>query len=507
MGYSSSPVKFFNEMNVGMYEGTLANQKGFHLNFPSIGSQLTAASPAPSPQDRNATDLAIEDTLTWLKGNHNFTGGVSWTSFDLTANNSTMLPRITFGLLANDPATNVITAASLQAATGVQPSNAQLTQARDLYAFLTGRVSSIGADARLNEATGEYEYVGVGTQRSQMRETGFFLQDSWRWKPNLTINMGLRYSLQFPFTASNNSYTTPTVEDVCGRSGVNSAGDGCNLFQPGVMPGKANPQFFQLEKGKSAYNTDYNNLAPNVGVAWTPARAGGFLGALMSEEFVFRAGWARAFSRNGMNDFTGQYNSNPGVVISANRNAGLDNIIPPGGSAPVLFRNDSNLGAASFAPTPVYPMTDVVTGDIRMFSPDIEIPYADSWSAGIQRKVSTNMAAEIRYVGTRSRDLWRRVNFNEVNIVENGFLDEFRAAQRNLQANIAARPRGDVRVHRHTRNGAAAHPARALQRTAVCKCGQPRTLYRRPTGPRRLPGIAGAAQPEPVRIRQRLLHG
>ena len=108
----------------------------------------------------------------------------------------------------------------------------------------------------MNEATGEYEYVGVGTQRSQMRETGFFLQDSWRWKPNLTINVGLRYSLQFPFTASNNSYTTPTVEDVCGRSGVNSAGDGCNLFQPGVMPGKANPQFFQLEKGKSAYNTD-----------------------------------------------------------------------------------------------------------------------------------------------------------------------------------------------------------------------------------------------------------
>ena len=82
-------------------------------------------------------------------------------------------------------------------------------------------------------------------------------------------------------------------------------------------------------------------------------------------------------------------------------------------------------------------MTDVVTGDIRMFSPDIEIPYADSWSAGIQRKISTNMAAEIRYVGTLSRDLWQARNFNEVNIVENGFLDEFRAAQRNLQANIA----------------------------------------------------------------------
>src|SRR6185436_937662 len=100
-----------------------------------------------------------------------------------------------------DPANQVITSAALQAATGVAPSAAQLLQAQNLYAFLTGRVAAITADARLNESTGKYDYMGVGTQRSQMRETGFFLPDSWRWKPNLTINMGLRYSLQFPFTA------------------------------------------------------------------------------------------------------------------------------------------------------------------------------------------------------------------------------------------------------------------------------------------------------------------
>jgi hypothetical protein len=438
VGFSSSPVKFFDEMTVDMYNGSLANQKGFHFNFPSIGTQLTAASPSPTPQSRNVRDLAIEDTLTWLRGNHNFTFGASWTSFDGWFKNSNLVPRLTFGVLTTDPANQVFSAAALQAATGVAPSNAQLTQARDLYAFLTGRLSGMTGDARLNEGTGQYEFMGVGTQRAQMRETGLFVQDSWRLRPNLTLNAGLRYSLQFPFTASNNSYTAPTIEDLCGRSGVDSTGNGCNLFQPGVMPGKANPQFFQLTKGTSAYNTDYNNFAPNVGIAWTPAQRGGLLGALMSEEFVVRAGWSRAFSRNGMNDFTGQYNSNPGVVISANRNEGLGNIIPSGAAAPVLLRNDANLGAASFNPTPVYPLTDVVTGDIRMFAPDIEIPYADSWSVGFQRKVSTNMAAEIRYVGTLSRDLWAARNFNEVNIVENGFLDEFRAAQANLVANMAA---------------------------------------------------------------------
>ena len=439
VGYSGAPVKFFDEMNVGMYTGQLANQKGFQIGFPNIGSQLTAAGANPSPQSRNATDLAIEDTLTWLKGNHNITSGVSWTNFNVWLKNSSLVPRIGFGLLTADPAQQVITAAALQAATGVLPSSAQLGQAQSLYAFLTGRVNSITADARINEATGQYEYVGVGLQRSQMQETGFFVQDSWRWKPNLTINAGLRYSLQFPFTAQNNSYTTPKVEDVCGVSGVDSTGNGCNLFQPGVMPGQTGTaQYFQLEKGKHAYNTDLNNFAPNVGFAWTPHTRGGILGALMSDEFVVRGGWARAFSRNGMNDFTGQYNSNPGVVIAVSRSQNIGNIIPPGQSAPVLFREDARLGPADFTATPQYPLTDLVTQDVRMFAPDIQIPYADSWSFGVQRKVSRNMALEVRYVGTLSRELWQARNFNETNIVENGFLNEFKLAQANLMANIAA---------------------------------------------------------------------
>jgi hypothetical protein len=79
-------------------------------------------------------------------------------------------------------------------------------------------------------------------------------------------------------------------------------------------------------------------------------------------------------------------------------------------------------------------LKDVVTENIQMFDPDIEIPYADSWSAGIQRKVSTNMALEVRYVGTKSDNAWTTRNFNEVNIYENGFLGEFRNAQHNLRA-------------------------------------------------------------------------
>jgi hypothetical protein len=443
VGYSGAPVKFFTEFSPEMYTGSVANTRGFgfaagnNRNWLSIGSQITSPGSPPTPSSRNATDLAFEDNITWLKGNHNITGGGSWSTFSVWLKNQTVVPSVAFGLLNADPAQQVITSAALAAATGVTPSNAQVTAARNLYALLTGRVTTINANARINEDTGRYEYMGVGTQRSRMQEGGFFLQDSWRMRPNVTINAGVRYTVQLPFTAQNNSYSTTTLEDLCGPSGVGANGF-CNLFQPGVMPGKQVSEFSNLEKGVNAYNTDWDNFAPNVGVAWTPARRDGFLGTLMSDELVIRAGWARAYSRNGMGDFTGQYNANPGVLIDASRSQALNNIIPAGSSAPLLFRNEALLGPPAFAETPVYPLTDVPTSDIRLFDPNIKIPSADSWSAGVQRRLTTNIALEVRYVGTRSSNAWQARNFNEINIFENDFINEFRRAQSNLQANIAA---------------------------------------------------------------------
>ena len=53
---------------------------------------------------------------------------------------------------------------------------------------------------------------------------------------------------------------------------------------------------------------------------------------------------------------------------------------------------------------------------------------------------------EVRYIGTRNREQWTSYNYNELNILENGFLDEFKRAQNNLYANIAA-GRGETFAH------------------------------------------------------------
>ena len=267
-----------------------------------------------------------------------------------------------------------------------------------------------------------------------MREAGFFVQDSWRIRPDLTINAGLRYELQFPFTPRNDSYSTATVESFCGRSGTNPD-TFCNLFQAGNQPG-APTTFINFGAGTPAYNTDYNNWAPSVGVAWTLKGSSGLMGSILGRsegDTVVRAGFTKAFSREGMANFSNQFGANPGVTIDATRNQGQGNL----GAVPLLLRS-GNTTAPPFSPTPVYPLTDVVTQDVNLMDPDLQVPYADSWTLGLQRTVGRNMAVEVRYVGTRARDLWQTINYNEINIFDNGFIQEFRAAQANLRANVAA---------------------------------------------------------------------
>src|SRR5262249_46366874 len=50
-------------------------------------------------------------------------------------------------------------------------------------------------------------------------------------------------------------------------------------------------------------------------------------------------------------------------------------------------------------------------------------------------ELPSRIALEVRYVGNHAQKLLRGLNFNEVNIFENGFLQEFQNAQKNLQVN------------------------------------------------------------------------
>jgi Carboxypeptidase regulatory-like domain/TonB dependent receptor/TonB-dependent Receptor Plug Domain len=429
--YSGAPVKFFDELNTGMFTGTVANQQGFAIGFPSVGSALTSAGANPSPQSRNATTLDITDNLTWLKGAHSVTFGGGFSSYHVWLKNSTLVPRMSLGLVASDPANSLFTTANFPGA-----SSANLTAAGNLYAMLTGRVTQISGDARI-DASGNYVYEGTGLQEGAVKEFAGYVQDQWRLKSNLTLNVGVRYDVQLPFTASNSSYTFGDIANICGVSGAASA-NSCNLFQPGNQPG-VHPVFQQYKSGVGSFNTDLNNFGPSVGAAWTPQARPGFIGKLMGPgDFVVRGGYARSFSRPAIGDFTAIFSNNPGITTPVLR-SDANGLLLNGGPAPLLLRNSASLTPAPFPASPTYPLQPPsITSSIAGFDPNIQIPYADSWQAGITRSIGQNTAFEARYVGTHGYKQWGDYNYNEQDIVENGFLSEFRLAQGNLKANIAA---------------------------------------------------------------------
>ena len=437
--YSWSPVSFFPEENASMFSGSVANQGGFALGFPNITSNganifvLTGPNQRnPGPESRNATVLDITDNVTWLKGAHSITMGGQFSHYTLWQIDQTVVPRASLsfstGLPSTDPAASFFNAKNFPGA-----SANQLIAAQNLYGLLTGRVSGVTADARLSGT--QYTYEGPGKQQGALQEMAGYIQDQWRLKPNLTLNGGLRYDLQFPFQASNSIYTFGDLTNICGVSGVASSNQ-CNLFQPNRTPG--GPTVFQQYKaGVNSFNTDYNNVGPSVGLAWTPQARPGFLGTLMGpDDFVVRAGYARSFTRPAIGDYTAIFSANPGVTLGL---SGTPSQVLAGAAPPLLLSSPQLQTPLPFPTTPNYPLSaPSITSSIAGFDPNIQIPYSDTWQAGFTRSLGKNMAVEVRYVGTRGYKIWGNFNQNEVNITTNGFVNEFRQAQANLIANIAA---------------------------------------------------------------------
>ena len=127
--------------------------------------------------------------------------------------------------------------------------------------------------AALDPETNTYVNFGRRRREGKLDVYSAFAQDSWRLTPTLTLNAGVRWDVQMPFSPSNDTMTTASLADICGVSGLGDGGiyNACNFYAPGSSGGKS-PEFTQFTTGTRGYNTDWNNIAPNVGVAWRPER-------------------------------------------------------------------------------------------------------------------------------------------------------------------------------------------------------------------------------------------
>lgn len=374
------------------------------------------------PIPRNNPVWNISNTLTWVRGNHTYTFGGTFrhtTMWEETWGDAAGGPAFNLGVAAGDPVSSVFTATTLP---GIRAND--LPNALALYALLTGRISSISGTFNIDEGSKAFG-LNPATRREAQSVGGLYVQDSWRMTPRFTLNYGLRWELSGAMHNTNDIYTSPTLEHLLGPSSA--------PFQPGALTGVADPQISQQSR---PYRRDLANFAPNAGFAWTPEPEGGWLERLLGRgRSVLRASAGLNYYDEGLVAFQTAAGNNPGLQQSVFLNPGQPGFAPGG-----LLLTSPIPPLSTFPADFTFPIAQSLFTFTRGFTtvdPDIRTPYIVNWTVGLQRELGRNAAFEIRYVGNRGENLWRSYDLNEVNIIENGFLDEFRNAQRNLQINQA----------------------------------------------------------------------
>ncbi len=430
-GWQWSPNDFFSNVTKDHFD----NQGGYSLTLPLITGLTSTNSPAP----RNTTTWSVSNDVNWLKGAHSLTFGGSFAGVHNRLNGYNLVPGINIGFdTTNDPASGMFTTTNFPGA-----SAANLTDARSLYALLTGRVTQVSGTARLDAQTGKYVYLGDLTQKAKAFSLAGYLSDSWRVRPTLTINAGLRWDVQLPFVPVTQTYSTTTMEDMCGISGLGAGvgGRDCNLFKPGTVSGKAQPTYIKYNPGDEAYKTNWKNIGYNLGFAWRPNVQDGFLRTILGspDQATIRAGYSMTYNVERFDRFTNNAGANPGGTTAASRNTGSGYcLVCPGETWPLLFSQKNRLGAPAFPEAPVYPILATTANSMNIFDSELRTPRVHSYSVGFQRSIGTDMALEVRYVGNKNKYAWAEENWNERVIFENGFFDEYKLARANLAANIAA---------------------------------------------------------------------
>jgi hypothetical protein len=375
---------------------------------------------------------SIKDDTTWSHGKHTVAYGVEAATEVDHYYNGQFVPYIGVnGISQGDP---VETALNNSVADG--PTSAS-SDVQGLYATLNGRMTYYSLGEFVNTQTKQYQPGISFNLHERLTQAAVFIQDQWRATPTLTLNLGLRWDFTGASKDETGFYTHPDIPNLWGPTPVGA------IFQPGNLGGVQNPL---QGPHAEAYAPTYVHPEPTVGFAWNPRQpSDSVLGRIFGQgKTVIRGSFTFKNYTEGAQNFW-SIGSNSGANFNTYYYA--DPVAPQPGFTPGPgFYNAGSvvLGGAlpaltSTAPSPfqsVIPESfSTFSGNsIASFNPNIKQPYVESWSLGIQRQLSANNVIEFRYVGNVAKDQWLTENFNEVNIFENGFLADFKAAQANLVA-------------------------------------------------------------------------
>lgn len=202
-----------------------------------------------------------------------------------------------------------------------------------------------------------------------------YAQDTWRVRPDLTLNLGLGWNVSTPPTAMGANAKYPHVVDL--KTGVVTF----------AALGQISP---------SVYSVDLNNFAPRVGLAWQPRWSPGT---------VVRAGAGVYYpAENALYELFAI--TAPGVAI-------VQSITNPTSQPQPTYVLGENVFPPMSQTTITQEFADTISGTIFNLDPKLRTPYIGQWSFAIQQTVARNTIAEVDYIGTQSRKLPIRWNADD----------------------------------------------------------------------------------------------
>jgi hypothetical protein len=372
----------------------------------------------PATRGQSSPLYHYSDTLSWTKGKHAFRAGFE-ARFTSSAgfNGSDNPDWYKFPLVTvSNPAVPVTGIATIPGLVG-----GNVTTAQNLLLDLSGSVSGASLSNGFNvKSASEQVFQPVNRfKKFHQNEWGAFFKDDWKIRPDLTLNIGIRYDF-YGVPWEKTGLNPSPVGGAAGLFGI-SGTSFADMWQPGRIAGKSTE--LQLV-GKNSdhpdtlfYNNDRNNFAPAIGLSWSLPWGG-------TDKTILRAGYGISYQgaasfNSGLSLFTG---NNPGLSYA-------QNFTTLGIGAQYFNFSSPGLPIPLPAPTNVKPLAiepfDVRTNSLSGFDDHRVNPYIQNFNLEIQRELARNLTLEARYVGSKGTRLYGGISINDVNIFENGILNAF----------------------------------------------------------------------------------
>jgi hypothetical protein len=237
---------------------------------------------------------------------------------------------------------------------------------------------------------------------------GLFAQDTWRVTQRLVLNYGLRWDIIMPWYEKYNQIQTL----IPGQKSI-------------VFPGAPTGLVFPGDPGisRSLAPARWNNLAPRIGLAYSPAPSNSVLRLLLGEsgQSSIRLGFGKFFSAvEGVSAGVmagdapyGQTYSSTGPPLFSNpfitASSGFDN----GQRFPLHF---PPLNASASNPNPNINWSNYLPiSGLPGYYPGNITPYSEQYTLSLQRQISSRSLLTITYVGSQSHHLLALLEANPGN--------------------------------------------------------------------------------------------